>query len=1046
VLVVRLTLRALRWRPAASATVFVVALIAIVAATIGPIYLHAANERVLAERLAAAPPFQRDVLVSRTSLIGGAVSGVPAIRWSADVTNLAEEVADRRWFAAPVYTAQTQVNFSANGSKYAGRIATIDNLCAHLQITSGHCVSADSTDETVISVQTAAAQHLAVGSEIDPTPIDNPTSIPLHVVGIYQPIDPQGTYWGPWDFFEANELVSGNAPLKLDAFLVSPIALASRIDTVAQTLGANVHLEPTQVRLNNVPALREVLAQAQSNAAALAATANFTATPAAVTVTGTLPNLLDGLSSEMSLARTLITISTAQLALLAILVLYAVVAGSAAVQGPEVALAKLRGRRPGAVLAQATLAPIVLIALATPVGAVLAWLLVRLLAPALLDGSVGVVFPPAAYGVAAIAAGGGMVAAIVAARRTFLTPIGVLLRRGSDASRSSVGLALVDAAAVTLALAALVELITSGTFEAGQTNSLSALGPTLLAIAGAVIVVRLLPIAGRLVVRATRDSPRLATFIAVRQLVRRPAAARGLVLVAVALAIASFAVVNWSSAQTNRQLRALNDAGASTVLDVIPSQTEPDLRDAVDRADPGGHSMAVAVVDSGPGTPLVAVDTRRFAGVGAWVSGNSAPGLAAVLGRLGAASPASISFTGTELRLTVTLTKRPPEPVHLAVDVTTATHELTNYDLGLVQLGANSYAQAVDCTQACRITGLSLSADTPDPTSFEPGATVAELDATVVASAGTGAQTKPVTGFDDAGRWRSDGRSTATIAGSNGQLSLVLRQTSIGGPWATLLSADDPPYLPAVVASGTAALYPDHTDQVYTVGLDDNTLPVNGVIDSVTLPQLDRVGAMVDFGAALNAMGSPAAATTQFQVWLAASAPKDMAARLTQQEVRVTGTTRASTYRRALDQSGPAFADQLFLVAAIAATILAIAATVLAAVVTARRRGYELAALTVVGIAPRTLRRALAAEQAILLGLGLIVGLAAGIGGSLFALSSTPVFVDATVGPPRVSELPWGLLAVMVAVLIVIVAATCWLVAWVVSRPATPDRLREAQQ
>ena len=63
---------------------------------------------------------------------------------------------------------------------------------------------------------------------------------------------------------------------------------------------------------------------------------------------------------------------------------------------------------------------------------------------------------------------------------------------------------------------------------------------------------------------------------------------------------------------------------------------------------------------------------------------------------------------------------------------------------------------------------------------------------------------------------------------------------------------------------------------------------LDGVIRSVTLPQVDRNGVMVDFGAALAAMVNPAATTTQYQVWLSSAAPSDMAARLARQHVYVT--------------------------------------------------------------------------------------------------------------------------------------------------------------
>ena len=70
VLVFRLALRALVWRAAASATVFAVALIGILAAAVGPIYLHAVDETVLSQRLLEAPQNARDIHITQQTLIG----------------------------------------------------------------------------------------------------------------------------------------------------------------------------------------------------------------------------------------------------------------------------------------------------------------------------------------------------------------------------------------------------------------------------------------------------------------------------------------------------------------------------------------------------------------------------------------------------------------------------------------------------------------------------------------------------------------------------------------------------------------------------------------------------------------------------------------------------------------------------------------------------------------------------------------------------------------------------------------------------------------
>jgi ABC-type antimicrobial peptide transport system permease subunit len=171
-----------------------------------------------------------------------------------------------------------------------------------------------------------------------------------------------------------------------------------------------------------------------------------------------------------------------------------------------------------------------------------------------------------------------------------------------------------------------------------------------------------------------------------------------------------------------------------------------------------------------------------------------------------------------------------------------------------------------------------------------------------------------------------------------------------------------------------------------------------------------------------------------------------MAARLARQHVYVTRTIHSSTYRSAVDDSGPAFADSLFLIAALAATVLAVGATAVGRVVSVRHRGYELAALEAVGVSPRTLRRATAVEQASVFAIGLLVGLVAGLVGSNLALPSTPVFVDTASGPPLAFGLPWGLLGALAIGLVAVFSVVSVAIARLVERAATPSQLRGAQQ
>jgi hypothetical protein len=541
--------------------------------------------------------------------------------------------------------------------------------------------------------------------------------------------------------------------------------------------------------------------------------------------------------------------------------------------------------------------------------------------------------------------------------------------------------------------------------------------------------------------RWTRDSRRVATFLAVRQLLRRPADARAVLLVAVAVSIAVFALATWDEAGHNRSLRALNAAGAHTVLVVRPGAGVHDLRTAVDRADPGGHSMAVAYTNV-DNLPLIAVDTARFASVGAWVSGNSSAPLSSVLHRLAGGRPGPITVTGTRVRLHVDLIRHPRRPVQLALTFAEPNQSQAVRTIAPIVPGTGSYDISLPsaCAGGCRVAALGLTAKAP---AYLAGPIDAAIGASVRADGGW----RPVMSFGDHTRWRGDGNGPVAIGSAGALLSLDVRQALGSTTWPSAVSAAIPAALPAAVGSAQAALYVgSEIRSIAGFGLDGRNVTFDGVIRAVTLPRVDRNGLMLDFGTALAAMSRPAAKTTQYQVWLSSSAPSDMAARLARQHVYVIHTIHSSRYRPALDASGPAFADSLFLISALAATLLAIGATALARVVSVRRRGYELAALKAIGVSPRTLRRATAAEQGSVFGIGLLVGLAAGLVGSALALPSMPVFVDTLTGPPVVFGLPWALLAALTIGLVVVFVVVSAAIARLVERAATPSQLRGAQQ
>jgi putative ABC transport system permease protein len=1038
VLILRLVLRALRWRAAASITVFAVAAVAVLSATVGPIYLHTTDQVVLTQRLQESAPADRNIQIRRDTLVG-----VPSIDWQEPVNRFAGQAADHRWFGRPVVAEQLPMTVRSGRQEFASRLVALDGQCAHLIFTAGRCVR--TPEETVVSAKAASAAGWHVGERVMPRPENGNLTLPVTIVGIYRPAAPTGTYWSAWHFFDGRPTLYDNTLSRLDTFFVDKLLLTGHITAAPQTITASIPLVVSRVGLDDRAAVRGLVRSVRTAVADDAPREALSP----VKVNTRLDPVITSMNREMSLARTLVTLATVQLALLAICVLYALVAATASVHGPEVALAKLRGRRPIAVLGQALLEPALLIVSAAAAGTALAWVVVRLVAHRLIAPDASVTLSRAALEVAVLATAAALLAAVVAARRIVVAAVVDLLRRGSDSAAPSTGLAVADAVAVAIALAGLTELAASGVLDNGRPDPLSVLAPALLAIAVAIVGLRLLPFAGRAVVRWTRESRHIVTFLTVRQIVRRSAGTRLVLLISIALALATFAVANWSVARSNRHVRAMNETGAARVLTVTPDPGV-DIRGAVDRADPDGHqAMAAALIESG-NTPLLALDTTRMAGIAAWRPDYSKSSRKQIVARLRPPTAPSVLMSGQEVRVGLNLRRAVTgnSPVLAALTVSDAAHRQSTVDLGILRRGPARYHAALppDCATGCRLTGVDVEPASTDTARQTARSTIdVQMSDLEVADAADGPWRRVDAGLTDSQRWRAGGYGEVTTRA--GALDLNLQFDTTTGQWPVAAPADVPAPLPAVLGEQTASLYPSQASaNASATGLDGNSVTLDGSVKAATLPQLDRFGAMVDLTMAERTMTEPWLAGTRFQVWLASSAPGALTRRLQQQGLHVTAVDDMQRHLTRLDHTGPAYADSLFVVAAGAATVLAIGATVLGGLVTARRRSYELAALEAVGVAPRSLRRATATEQGLLLAIGLVLGVLAGVVGARLALPSTPFFVSTDVGPPVESALPGVTLAALGAALLVLLALTCAAMARVIEAQASAGRLREAQQ
>jgi hypothetical protein len=291
----------------------------------------------------------------------------------------------------------------------------------------------------------------------------------------------------------------------------------------------------------------------------------------------------------------------------------------------------------------------------------------------------------------------------------------------------------------------------------------------------------------------------------------------------------------------------------------------------------------------------------------------------------------------------------------------------------------------------------------------------------------------------DARRWRPGhadnppDRLQAVPAGLDWQFTGRPHQDAI------LASVNRPVPLPAVVA---ATMLSRGQALASGVGLDGSPLQLRVVSAAAVVPGAPRQGVIVDRRYAELAAGKNIPQASQ-QVWLAPGDQAVIVHRLRAAGVHVQSVRSAAAIAAVFARQGPALASVLFLADAAAAALLAVGAAILGLYLSARRRRYEYAALTASGVRRGTLRRAVLAELALVLGFGTVIGVGAGLIAAAMALRSVPEFVHTPAAPPlsyAPSPVPLALLLGTAAGVLIVasVAASAMLI-----RGISLDQLRE---
>jgi putative ABC transport system permease protein len=1016
------------WRRAGvSLGILLVATVAAAAAAAGPAYDAAARASILQDNLHGQLPITRTVEVDSAGPVAGLAGHLNSQVTSILTAQLGGPANVARLFQPPVEAILAQVSTGSHATPLTWRT----DACAHLRLTAGSCPRR--AGQVLVSTSYARLSQVRPGETIATASGYGR----LTVTGEYAvPSGPQlGTAY--WLNSECADFIFENAkclksPPPWDA-LFTPAATFDNAPPGEQGSATVLDvLTPGGVRPADLPALKAGVNELLTDPALVA----MNASP-----TSSIPQLVSQIQAGWQTLDVPVFLITCQLLLLTWLLLYLIVTEAAEARSGEVALAKLRGHGRLSTVTFGLSEPVLLLALGLPAGLLAGWAAAGGLTRILLRPGTHAGLPALAIAAAAAATLGGLVATVLAARRALVRPVTEQWRR-TDRHAANRGWVL-DAVLLTGALAGLAELITAGDVTSARSGSLGLLVPGLLGLAAAVIASRLLPVACGLTFAATRRRGGTGLFLAVRHIARRPGGTRTTIVLTAAFALATFAVAAFSVDQRNVDRVATTQTGTAAVL-TVTAPAGQDLGTIVDRIDPGGvHAAAVDryAGDTDNGSVLLAVQPERFARVALWPSGSLDRPPASLAPALDPRVPPSVTLPAGSAAVRVRVTG--PAGLAAGTDLTLWVVEAGSPDGGQVpvSLGAlhQGWLSATVTGCPCRVTMMSI-----DPPAVTPGVTQGSVSLSGLAARTTGGWAGLPVLASTAG-WAAGAEDPVGCSTTGGQvqagpsgLRWSFRSESACNP--ALRRLDTPALLPALVSSQLTSSLQTFS----TVGLDGRQLLVRPVALAAAVPGAPAVGVVVDRTYAQRKAFYADASLVAEQVWVAPGSLASVRTRLAAAGVTIDGLATAAGAEAVLMRQGPALASVLFLAAAAAAALLAAGAAVLGLYQAGRRRSYEYAALIAGRVPRRSLRASVFIEQSVVLGFGVLTGVAAGIGSAVLVLRSLPVFLTPPSAPSLLFVPSAAQVVVPLVVTVVLLAAAVAVATVALIRSARPELLREA--
>ena len=499
------TFRGVRRRAGVSLGILLVATDAAAAAAAGPTYDAAARASILQDNLHDQSPILRTVEADDSGPVAGLADNLSAQVTSVLAAQLGGLAVVNRFFQPPVESILAQVSTGGHLTPLTWRT----DACTHLRLTAGSCPH--EAGQVLVSTSYARLSHVRPGDTV----ATSSGYGRLMVTGEYAaPSGPQlgAAYWldGPCaDFIFEHPCIHNPPPW--DAMFTPAATFAGAPDSEQGSATVIDVLAPGGVRPGDLPGLTAAV-----NDLLIDPTLEGTG----ASLTSSIPQMTGQITAGWQTLDVPVFLITCQLLLLTWLLLFLIVTDAAEARAGEVALAKLRGHGRLRTIAFGLSEPVLLLAVALPVGLLAGWAATAGLTRILLRPGTHAGLPVLAIAAAVAATLGGFVATVLAARRALVRPVTEQWRR--TARRAADRGWVLDAVLLTCALAGLAELVIGGDVTSARSGSLGLLVPGLLGLAAAVVASRLLPAACRLASAITRRRGGTGLFLAVRHIARRP--------------------------------------------------------------------------------------------------------------------------------------------------------------------------------------------------------------------------------------------------------------------------------------------------------------------------------------------------------------------------------------------------------------------------------------------------------------------------------------------------------------------------------------------